>query len=91
MDGNPQPGQPGQAGAGWYEIRLRGHLDPRWSAWFDDMELTTGSDGTTAIRGQVADQAALHGLLQKVRDAGLPLVSLTPVGPGHRRATTSTD
>lgn len=72
--------------AEWYEIRLHGHLDPRWSAWFDGLTLTTNSDGTTAIRGPVADQAALHGLLQKVRDAGLPLISLAPVDPGHPQA-----
>jgi hypothetical protein len=60
-----------------YEIRLRGHLDRRWSAWFDGLTLTEDSDGTTVIHGSVIDQAALHGLLQKVRDIGLPLVSVT--------------
>ena len=60
-----------------YEIRLKGHLDPRWSAWFDGLTLTEDSDGTTVIHGSVIDQAALHGLLQKVRDIGLPLVSVT--------------
>jgi len=64
-----------------YEIRLQGHLDDRWTAWFDGLTLTHQSDGTTLIRGQVADQAALHGLLQRVRDLGLPLVSVAPVGP----------
>lgn len=59
-----------------YEIRLQGHLDARWSAWFDGLDLTTESDGTTVISGPVADQAALHGLLQKVRDTGLPLLSI---------------
>ncbi len=59
-----------------YEIRLKGHLDPRWAAWFDGLSLTTADDGTTALRGPVVDQAALHGVLQKVRDAGLPLVSV---------------
>jgi len=62
--------------AGRYEIRLKGHLDTRWVAWFDGLSLTHQSDGTTVIHGHVADQAALHGLLQKVRDAGLPLVSV---------------
>ena len=61
---------------GEYEIRLKGHLDSRWSAWFDGLTLTEDSDGTTVIRGSVIDQAALHGLLQKVRDIGLPLVSV---------------
>jgi hypothetical protein len=60
-----------------YEIRLQGHLQSRWAAWFDGMTLTTSSDGTTVIHGLVADQAALHGLLQKVRDMGLPLVSVS--------------
>lgn len=63
--------------AGGYEIRLKGHLDARWAAWFDGLSLTRDSDGTTVISGQIADQAALHGLLQKVRDTGLPLVSVT--------------
>jgi hypothetical protein len=63
--------------AGRYEIRLQGHLQSRWAAWFDGMTLTKSSDGTTVIHGLVADQAALHGLLQKVRDMGLPLVSVT--------------
>ena len=67
--------------AGRYEIRLNGHLDTRWVAWFDGLSLTNESDGTTLIRGLVADQAALHGLLQKVRDTGLPLVSVTQVEP----------
>jgi hypothetical protein len=67
--------------AGWYEIRLKGHLDSRWAAWFDGLGLTHQSDGTTIISGLVADQAALHGLLQKVRDIGLPLVSVTQVDP----------
>ena len=63
--------------AGQYEIRLKGHLDGRWSAWFDGLTLTEDTDGTTVIHGSVIDQAALHGLLQKVRDIGLPLVSVT--------------
>jgi hypothetical protein len=66
---------------GRYEIRLKGHLDSRWAAWFDGLSLTNSSDGTTLIHGQVADQAALHGLLQKVRDIGLPLVSVTQIKP----------
>jgi hypothetical protein len=60
-----------------YEIRIRGHLAPRWEPWFDGLTLTQEPDGTTVIRGEVADQAALHGLIQKVRDIGLPLVSVT--------------
>jgi hypothetical protein len=64
---------------GWYEIRLKGHLAARWAAWFDGMSLTREGDGTTLIHGPVVDQAALHGLLQRVRDLGLPLLSVTQV------------
>ena len=67
--------------AGRYEIRIKGHLDTRWAAWFDGLSLSLESDGTTIIRGPVTDQAALHGLLQRVRDVGLPLVSVTRVEP----------
>ena len=73
---------------GRYEIRLRGHLDSRWAAWFDGLSLTNESDGTTIISGPVVDQAALHGLLQKVRDLGLPLVSVTQVEPDQPHAPT---
>ena len=65
--------------AGRYEIRLKGHLDNRWAIWFDGMTLTTNSEGTTTLDGIVVDQSALHGLLQKVRDAGMPLVSVTRI------------
>lgn len=64
-----------------YEIRLMGHLESRWASWFDGLSLTAQSDGSTVIHGQVADQAALHGLLRKVRDVGLPLISVTRVSP----------
>jgi hypothetical protein len=67
--------------AGRYEIRLKGHLDNRWATWFDGLSLTTCSDGTTTLHGVVVDQSALHGLLQKVRDIGLPLISVTRVEP----------
>ncbi len=66
-------------GPGRYEIRIAGHLDPPWAAWFDGLSLTDHSDGTTVLRGAVADQTALHGLLQKVRDLGLPLLSVTRI------------
>ena len=61
---------------GLYQIRVRGHLESRWAAWFDGMSLSYEPDGTTNISGPVVDQAALHGLLQKVRDTGMPLVSV---------------
>lgn len=68
-------------GAGRYEIRVEGHLDAHWAAWFGGLDLTTGDDGTTTIHGPVVDQAALHGLLRKVRDLGVPLLSVERVGP----------
>ncbi len=68
-----------------YEIRIGGHLDQRWSAWFDDLTLTHQSDGTTKLCGFVADQAALYGLLTKVRDLGMVLVSVEAVGPAGTR------
>jgi len=64
-----------------YEIRVRGHLPSRWAAWFDGLSVTAEADGTTAIRGRVTDQAALHGLIGRVRDIGVPLVSLTELPP----------
>jgi hypothetical protein len=60
-----------------YEIRVKGHLGHRWAAWFDGLSLTAIDDGTTVISGPVVDQAALHGLLHKLRDVGIPLVSLS--------------
>lgn len=65
-----------------YQIRLRGHLDSEWSAWFDGMTVTLKECGDTLLTGAVADQAALHGLLKKVRDLGLPLVSVTRLDDG---------
>ena len=65
-----------------YEIRIQGRLGDRWTAWFDGMEIVTTDDGITLIRGRIADQAALHGLIQKVRDLGLPLLSVTPTPTG---------
>ena len=68
------PGAPGR-----YEIRLKGRLDARWATWFDGLSLSHESDGTTVLTGPVTDQAALHGLLSKVRDLGLPLISVTQI------------
>lgn len=81
--------------SGWYEIRLQGRLDPRWSASFEAMSLTTG-EGFTLLRGPVVDQAALHGLLHQLRDIGVPLTSVTRVEPDdatpppHHRDTPNT-
>jgi hypothetical protein len=69
-----------------YEIRVKGHLDDRWAAWFDGMTLTRQADGTTVLDGPVADQSALHGLLRRVSDLGLPLLSVIPT-PGIRPST----
>ena len=62
-----------------YEVVVAGHLAPRWAAWFDGFSITPEPDGTTLIQGDVVDQAALHGLVQRLRDIGIPLISLTPV------------
>jgi hypothetical protein len=67
-----------------YEIRVKGHLGSRWSAWFDGLSVVNEDDAITVIRGPVADQAALHGLLQKLRDVGIPLVSVVQVPPSAR-------
>ena len=64
-----------------YEIRLKGHLDARWTDWFEGLSLTHASDGATMLSGPVVDQAALYGVLRKVRDLGLPLVSVIQVEP----------
>ena len=65
-----------------YAIRVDGHLDDRWSTWFDGATLRQQGDGTTVIDCQPIDQAALHGLLRRIRDAALPLVSVTRLDPG---------
>jgi hypothetical protein len=68
---------------GRYEIRLKGHLDAHWANRFEGLSLSYGSDGTTVLSGPVVDQAALHGVLRKVRDLGLPLLSVIEVEPGQ--------
>jgi hypothetical protein len=75
----PTPGQPDRPEGETYEIRLRGHLDPRWAARLDVPSLTHESDGTTTLSAIGVDQAALHGLLQRVRDLGVSLISVTPI------------
>ena len=64
-----------------YEITVQGVLGPRWSDWFDGLQLTSDADGRTTITGPVADQAALHGLLTKIRDLGLPLLTVRRAEP----------
>ncbi len=66
-----------------YEIRLKGHLDARWADRFENMSLTLTETGETRLTGPVIDQAALHGLLKKVRDLGLPLISVSRVEPSQ--------
>jgi len=66
-----------------YEIRVSGRLSSRWATWFDGLTVTNEDDGTTVIAGPVVDQAALHGLLQKLRDLGITLLSLTRTAPGE--------
>jgi hypothetical protein len=61
-----------------YCIRIQGHLAPEWSEWFDGMIIHCQTDGTTTVSGPIRDQAALHGLLLKMRDLGLPLISVNP-------------
>jgi hypothetical protein len=74
---------PGLGGTSGYEIRTQGHIGERWSTWFEDMTLVDEPDGTTLIRCPALDQAALHGLLAKVRDLGLSLISVTPTRTPH--------
>jgi len=77
MSGTPTtPEEPAR-----YAIRVRGHLDDRWAARFPGFSLTRRVDGTTVLTGPVADEAALHGWLRRVRDLALPLISVVPVAP----------
>jgi hypothetical protein len=69
-----------------YQIRIRGHLGRRWADWFEGLAITLEEGGDTLLTGPVVDQAALHGLLKKVRDLGMPLVSVNRVGPVHAGA-----
>jgi len=75
---------PGLGDTSGYRIRTQGHISERWSDWFEGMVLVHDSDGTTLIRCPALDQAALHGLLAKVRDLGIPLISVTRTPPQKR-------
>ena len=68
---------------GLYEIRIKGHLDDRWADWFGGLTITLVDNGDTLLTGSVVDQAALHGLLKKVRDLGMPLLSVIRLKPGQ--------
>jgi hypothetical protein len=74
LDVKPDPGYPAA-----YQIRIKGHLGREWADWFEGLAVTLAEDGDTLITGPVADQAALYGLLRKVRDLGMPLVSVSPM------------
>ena len=62
-----------------YQIRIEGHLGPQWTDWFEGLTITLEEDGDTLLTGPLVDQSALHGLLKKVRDLGMPLISVSPV------------
>jgi len=68
-----------------YQIRIKGLLDRQWTDWFGGMNVAPTDNGDTLLTGPVEDQAALHGLLKKVRDLGMPLISVSPVEPDRRR------
>jgi hypothetical protein len=70
-----------------YQIRLEGHLGDQWTAWFDGLTIMPAENGTTLLTGPVVDQAALYGLLRKVRDLALPLISVNRVTPGQTAAS----
>ena len=69
-----------------YEIRIKGHLDDRWADWFEGLTFTHESDGTTILDGPLTDQAALHGVLNNIRDLGLPIISVQRVSPDRKGA-----
>ncbi len=66
-----------------YQIRLKGQLGSEWADWFGGLSITLADNGDTLLTGPVVDQAALHGLLKRVRDLGMPLVSVNPIEPGQ--------
>ena len=70
-----------------YEIRVKGHLDGRWSEWFEGFEITNLESGEVLLFGEIVDQAALHGLLSKVRDLNLPLIAVRTVDPARQDPT----
>jgi hypothetical protein len=67
-----------------YQVRIRGHLGQQWTDWFDGLSITLEEDGNTVLEGPVVDQAALHGILKKVRDLGMPLLSVNSLGPASQ-------
>ncbi len=73
-----------------YQIRLRGQLGSEWTDWFEGLSITLADNGDTLLTGSAIDQAALHGLLKKARDLGLPLISVNPIEPDQSTATSIT-
>ncbi len=67
-----------------YEIRIKGHLDDRWADWFEGLTFTLVRDGTTLLDGPLTDQAALHGVLNRIRDLGLPIISVQRIRPARK-------
>ncbi len=67
-----------------YDIRVKGHLDGCWSEWFDGLTITNSENGVAVLSGEIVDQAALHGVLNKVRNLNLPLISVTSVDPDQQ-------
>ncbi len=78
LNSKTDPDQPAD-----YQIRVKGHLGRQWADWFGNVTITLEENGNTLLTGPVVDQAALHGLLKKVRDLGMPLLSVNSVEPGH--------
>lgn len=72
-----------------YQIRLESHLSPHWIDWFEGLTLTLEDNGETLLTGPVVDQAALYGLLRKVRDVGLPLISVTRINPSQEAVSSA--
>jgi hypothetical protein len=75
------PNAPGRQVPSGYRLRVNGHLDHHWASWFGDLTLTHEDDGTTSLTGAIADQSQLHGLLAKIRDLGVTLISVEVVDP----------
>ena len=77
----PQPDRPEAEQPKQFAIRIKGHLDQRWADWLEGLTLTHDEDGTTKLEGPLADQAALHGVLNKIRDLSLPIISVQTLSP----------
>lgn len=69
-----------------YRIRIQGHLHDRWADWFEGFDIERQADGTTLLVGEIVDQAALHGVIARIRDLGIPLISVTQAGNPKRSA-----